>query len=326
MSDPIRVAVTGAAGNISYSLLFRIAAGDCFGPDQPVILQLLEIPPAMGALQGVAMELDDCAFPLLRGVKLSSDPKEAFEGVNQIFLVGAKPRGKGMERQDLIRDNGPIFVGQGKAIAECAAKDVFIVTVGNPANTNGYIAMQNAAGVSPRRFTAMTRLDQNRAQAQLAARAGVAVTEVSDMVIWGNHSPTMFPDYANAKIQGKPVPEVIADAGWLANEFTQTVKQRGKAIIDARGLSSAASAASAAIDHMRDAWFGTGDRVISCAVASDGSYGIPEGVMYSFPVRMKPRGEWEIVPGVPQDDQGHAALQKTLAELEEERSMVADLC
>jgi len=324
VTDPIRVAVTGAAGNIGYSLLFRIAAGECFGPDQPVILQMLEIPPAMGALEGVAMELDDCAFPLLKGLVLGDDPEVSFKDANQIFLVGSKPRGPGMERKDLIRENGPIFVGQGKAIEKVAASDVFVLTVGNPCNTNGWIAMNNAKGVPRERFTAMTRLDQNRAVAQLADKTGRDTTEVSDMIIWGNHSATQFPDSLNARIGSERVPDLI-DAAWLRGEFLETIQQRGAAIIKARGQSSAASAACAAMDHVRDAWSGTGGRSVSMGVPSNGAYGVPDGIMFSFACRCSGKGAYEIVEGVEFDDFGADKFAKTLEELKSEAAVVQDL-
>ncbi len=326
MTQPLRVAVTGAAGNISYSLLFRLAAGDCYGSNQPVILQLLEIPPAMKALEGVVMELQDCAFPLLAGIETSDDPKVAFRGANQIFLVGSRPRTKGMERNELIAVNGPIFVGQGQAIQEHAAKDVFVITVGNPCNTNAFIAMKNAPEVPRSRFTAMTRLDQNRAVAQLALKTGKPVTAVENLIIYGNHSSTMFPDFANAKVAGANAVQAVGDAAWLQGPYLKTIQQRGAAIIEARGASSAASAAAAAIDHMRDAWFGTGDRCVSMAVPSDGSYGIPDGTMFSFPVRCKGKGQWEIVKGASHDAFAKAKIAETLKELQDEAAVVKDLC
>lgn len=324
MTQPLRVAVTGAAGNIGYSLLFRLAAGDCYGPDQPIILQMLEIPPAMKAVEGVAMELDDAAFPLLHGIEFSDDPNVAFKGANQIFLVGSKPRSKGMERSDLIRENGPIFVGQGKAIQAVAASDVFVITVGNPCNTNCWIAMNNAPDVPNERFTAMTRLDENRAVAQLAKKAGVQTTEVADMIIWGNHSATQFPDYKNATIGGTAAASRL-DEAWLQGDFIKTIQQRGAQIIEARGASSAASAASAAVDHMRDAWHGTGDRMVSMAVPSRGNYGVPENTIFSFACRCTGRGGYEIVDGIEFDAFGTDKFAKTLAELTEEASVVSDL-
>lgn len=326
MTKPLRVAVTGAAGNISYSLLFRLAAGDCYGSSQPVILQLLEIPPAMKALEGVVMELQDCAFPLLAGIEIADDPKVAFKGANQIFLVGSRPRTKGMERNDLIAVNGPIFVGQGQAIQEVAADDVFVVTVGNPCNTNAFIAMRNAPEVPRTRFTAMTRLDQNRAVAQLALKTGQPVTAIENMIIYGNHSSTMFPDFANAKVAGKSAVAAVGDEAWLKGEYLKKIQQRGAAIIEARGASSAASAAAAAIDHMRDAWLGTGERCVSMAVPSDGSYDIPVGTMFSVPVRCKGRGDYEIVRGAQHDAFAKAKIAETLKELQDEAAVVKDLC
>ena len=325
---PIRVAVTGAAGQIGYSLLPRIASGDVFGPDQPVILQLIEIPveKAMQALEGVAMELDDCAFPLLEGMELTSDPSEGFKDANWCLLVGSKPRGPGMERGDLIRENGPIFTGQGKAINDNAASDVRVAVVGNPCNTNCLIAMNSAPDVPDERFSAMTRLDQNRAQAQLAARAGVATTAVKNTLIWGNHSATQVPDYRNTTINGSSAAEVIEDLEWLQGEFFTTVQQRGAAIIKARGLSSAASAANGLIDHVRDLAQGTPDgEWRSVCVPSDGSYGVSEGLISSFPVRSNGDGSWEIVQGLELDEFLQGRLEATVAELEEERGLVSDL-
>jgi len=324
VTEPLRVAVTGAAGNIGYSLLFRLAAGECYGPDQPIILQMLEIPPAMGTLEGVAMELEDCAFPLLKGVEMADDPNRSFKDAHQIFLVGSKPRGPGMERNDLIKENGPIFVGQGQAIEKTAAADVFVITVGNPCNTNAWIAMNNAKGVPRERFTAMTRLDENRAVAQLAAKTGRDTTDVSDMIIWGNHSATQFPDAHNAKVGADRVADLVDD-DWLRGEFLTTIQQRGAAIIKARGSSSAASAATAAIDHMRDAWNGTGSRMVSMAVPSDGSYGVPDGTMFSFACRCSGKGAWQIVPGVEFDDFGKEKFAATLAEIQGEAEVVKDL-
>ncbi|MEX1026250.1 MAG: malate dehydrogenase [Planctomycetota bacterium] len=327
-STPLRVAVTGAAGQIGYSLLFRIASGAMFGPDQPVILQMIEIPveKAMQALEGVAMELDDCAFPLLQGMVLTSDPKVGFEGANQALLVGSKPRGPGMERGDLIRENGPIFTGQGRAINDHAASDVRVAVVGNPCNTNCLIAMHSAPDVPDERFTAMTRLDQNRATAQLANQAGVQTTAVENTLIWGNHSATQVPDFVHATIAGKPVTDVIADRAWLEGEFIATVQKRGAAIIQARGLSSAASAANALIDHVRDLRSATPKgKWHSVCVKSDGSYGVPEGLISSFPVRADGRGGWEIVQGLELDTFLSAKLAATVQELEGEKQLVADL-
>ena len=325
---PLRVSVTGAAGQIGYSLLPRIASGDVFGPDQPVILQLIEIPveKAMQALEGVAMELDDCAFPLLQGMELTSDPNEGFKDANWCLLVGSKPRGPGMERGDLIRENGPIFTGQGKAINDNAASDVRVAVVGNPCNTNCLIAMNSAPDVPNERFSAMTRLDQNRAQAQLAARAGVATTAVKNTLIWGNHSATQVPDYQNTTIQGSSAAEVIGDLEWLQGEFFTTVQQRGAAIIKARGLSSAASAANGLIDHVRDLSRATPEgEWRSVCVPSNGSYGVSEGLISSFPVRSLGNGAWEIVQGLELDEFLQGRLEATVAELEEERALVSDL-
>jgi malate dehydrogenase len=324
MKTPLKVAVTGAAGNIGYALLFRIASGECFGKDQPVVLQLLEIPPAMKALEGVVMEVQDAAFPTLAGIEISDDPSSAFDGASRIFLVGSKPRTKGMERADLIRTNGPIFTTQGAAINNRAAPDVRVVVVGNPCNTNCLIAMHAAPDVPRQRFSAMTRLDENRAKAQIAARLKLTAGDVHHMAVWGNHSPTMFADYFHASAGGRPVVEQI-DADWLQGPFLQTVAQRGKAIIDARGASSAASAASAAIDHMHTWEKGTAPgEWASMAVASDGRYDVPAGLIFSFPVVVE-GGEWRIVDGIDHGVSARAALQATIAELVEERSAVADL-
>jgi malate dehydrogenase len=328
MTTPVRVAVTGPAGQIGYALLFRIASGEMFGPDTPVVLQLLEIPPAMDALRGVAMELEDGAFPLLQDMVLTSDAEEGFRDADVICLVGAKPRGPGQERADLLKDNGRIFTGQGEAIAKVAADDVKVAVVGNPANTNALIAASNAERVPGERFTAMVRLDENRAKSQLAQKAGVPVSEVTNLAVWGNHSPTMFPDFENARIGGKPLTEVITDRDWLEGEFLTTVQQRGKAIIDARGASSAASAANALIDHVRN-WAGgkptpEGDWV-SMAVPSDGSYGISEGIISGFPVRTDGNGGYEIVQGVELSDYARGRIQASVDELQEERAAVADM-
>lgn len=324
MTAPLRVAVTGAAGNIGYALLFRIASGDCFGKDQPVILQLLEITPALKALEGVVMELSDAAFPLLQGVQISDDPNAAFDGVNKVFLVGSRPRTAGMERADLVKVNGPIFTGQGKAINARAASDVQVVVVGNPCNTNALIAMRNAPDVPAERFSAMTRLDENRAKAQLAARAGVNVGQVTNLGIWGNHGPTMFPDFGNGKIGDKPIGTQV-DEAFLRGEFISTVATRGGAIIKARGASSAASAAAAAIDHMATWHHGTapGDWT-SMAIVSRGEYGVPEGLIFSYPVTVK-GGEWSIVQGLTHDEFAKGKIAANFAELEEERAAVADL-
>lgn len=324
MKAPIRVAVTGAAGNIGYALLFRLGSGSCYGADQPIILQLLEISPAMKALEGVVMELNDAAFPLVHGIEMSDDANVAFDGANQIFLVGSRPRGPGMVRADLIRANGPIFVGQGQAINKVAADDVRAMVVGNPCNTNCLIAMHSAPDVPQSRFSAMTRLDENRARSQMASKAGVTPDQISHMTIWGNHSGTMYPDYVNARIGGQPATEVIA-APWWEEHFMPTVKKRGAAIIAARGASSAASAASSAIDHMSTLWHGTAEgQCHSMAVPSDGSYGVPEGLIYSFPCKTS-AGEWEIVQGIHQSEDAKAKMKATADELVSEREAVADL-
>jgi len=327
MSSPVRVTITGAAGQIGYALVFRIASGQMFGPDTPVELRLLEIAPALPALEGVAMELNDCAFPLLAGIEMTDSAEQAFDGTNVACLVGAKPRGPGMERADLLKDNGAIFTGQGRAISG-AADDVRIAVVGNPANTNALIAATNSQGVPTERFSAMVRLDENRAKSQLAAKAGVPVAEVTNLAVWGNHSPTMVPDFDNARIGGRPVTEVITDRSWLEGEFLTTVQQRGKAIIDARGASSAASAASALVDHVRN-WTGgeptaEGDWV-SMAVPSDGSYGVPEGLISGFPVTTDGAGTYEIVQGLELSEFAQGKLEATVAELEEERAAVAEM-
>ena len=324
---PIRVSITGAAGQIGYSLLFRIASGAAFGPDQPVILHLIEIPDekAMAALGGVCMELDDCAFPLLKGLVPTSNLDEGFKGVNWALLVGAVPRKAGMERKDLLGINGKIFTGQGNAIAKNAAADVRVLVVGNPCNTNSLIAANNAPGVPKNRFFAMTALDENRAKTQLAQKAGVDVTAVTNLAIWGNHSATMYPDFYNTKINGRPVPEVISHTEWLEQDFIATVQQRGAAIIKARGLSSAASAANAAcntvykLTHPTPAgdWFSVG-------VHSDGSYGIEKGLIFSYPIRSNGK-DFEIVQGVPLNDFSKAKIAATENELKEEKSLVADL-
>jgi malate dehydrogenase len=326
MKDPVRVAVTGAAGQIGYSLLFRIASGAMLGPDQPVILQLLEITPALGALNGVVMELDDCAFPLLHGVVQTDKAEEAFDSVNYALLVGSRPRTKGMERADLLEANGGIFGPQGKALDAKAADDVKVLVVGNPANTNCLIAQRNAPGIDPRRFTAMTRLDHNRAKAQVAAKAGALSSDVTNMTIWGNHSATQYPDVFHAKVGGKPAFEATgSDQGWVEGTFIPTVQQRGAAIIEARGASSAASAASAAVDHVHDWALGTaeGDWV-SMAVYSDGSYDVPEGIISGFPVACS-NGEWTIVQGLDVDDFSRARIDATTGELVEERDAVAGM-
>ena len=322
---PIRVAVTGAAGQIGYSLLFRIASGAMFGPDQPVILHLIEIEPALPALGGVAMELDDCAFPLLKGVVATANLDEGFRGANWALLVGSVPRKAGMERKELLGINGKIFIGQGRAIQKNADRDVRVLVVGNPCNTNCLIAMHNAPDIPRDRFFAMTRLDENRAKAQLAKKTGVDVTAVSNMAIWGNHSSTQYPDFYNAKINGKPATAAIQDEAWLKGEFISTVQQRGAVIIKARGSSSAASAANAVVDSVRSLLEPTpaGDWHSVC-VCSDGSYGVEKGLVSSFPVRSN--GQIiEIVQGVPLNDFSRGKIGVTVNELKEERAMVADL-
>jgi len=327
-TTPIRVAVTGAAGQIGYALLPRIASGGMFGPGQPVILNMIEIPAEgpMAALKGVAMELEDCAFPLLQDMVVTSDLDEGFGDCDWALLVGAKPRGPGMERNDLIKENGPIFTGQGRAIAKNAKGGCRTVVVGNPCNTNALIAASNAEGMPKTQFSAMTRLDENRAKAQLAGKAGVHHTQVTNMAIWGNHSATQYPDFENAKIGGKRATDVITDRGWLEGEFIKTVQQRGAAIIKARGLSSALSAANGLVDHVRDLVTPTapGDWR-SVAVCSDGSYGVPEGLISSFPVSVDAKGQYHIVTGISLTDFGQEKIAASVAELEHERSVIADL-
>ena len=325
MKTPIRVAVTGAAGQIGYSLLFRIASGAMFGPEQPVILHLIEIEPALGALNGVVMELQDCAFPLLKGIVPTADLDAGFKDVNWALLVGAAPRKAGMERKDLLSNNGRIFVGQGRAIAANAASDARVVVVGNPCNTNCLIAMNNAKSIPSNRWFAMTMLDQNRAVAQLAAKAGVDVTGVTNIAVWGNHSPTMYPDYFNAKIGGRPATEVIGDEAWFKEAFIPAVQQRGSAIIKARGLSSAASAANAVVDTVRNLVNPTpAGTCFSVAVCSDGSYGIEKGLIYSFPV-VSDGKDWKIVQGVDINEFSRAKMTATENELKEEKAMVAEM-
>jgi len=327
MKKPMRVAVTGAAGQIGYSLLFRIASGEMLGKDQPVILQLLEIPDekAQKALKGVMMELDDCAFPLLQSMVPASDPKAAFKDADVALLVGARPRGPGMERKDLLEANGAIFVPQGKALGEVASRDVKVLVVGNPANTNALIAMKNAKGLEPQQFTAMMRLDHNRAMTQVAQKTGKAVTSVRHMTVWGNHSATQYPDVFNAQVDGQPAAKVINDQDWIEKTFIPTVQKRGAAIIEARGLSSAASAANAAIDHVRDWVNGTpSDDWVSMGVPSDGSYGIPEGIMFGYPVKCS-GGKFEIVKGLELNDFAKGKVAATHKELMEERSAIEHL-
>jgi malate dehydrogenase len=321
VSNPVRVTVTGAAGQIGYSLVFRIASGQLLGPDQPVDLRLQEIPPAMGALEGVAMEIVDCAFPLLANLDLHDNPQEAFDGVNIALLVGSRPRTKGMERAELLSENGKIFTGQGKALNEHAASDLKVLVVGNPANTNCLIAMNNAQDIPRERFTAMLRLDHNRAVAQLANKVGVSVSDVSKMGVWGNHSPTMYPDLFHAEIKGEQAAKVVDDQAWIENDFLPNVGKRGAAIIEARGASSAASAANAAIDHMHD-WVSGSSDWVSMGVPSDGSYGVPEGLISGFPCTCS-NGEWSIVQGLDIDDFSRSKIDASVAELTGERDTVS---
>ena len=324
-TTPVKVAVTGAAGQIGYSLLFRIASGALLGPDTPVELRLLEISPALGALEGVVMELDDCAFPTLAGVEIGDDANRIFDGANVALLVGARPRSKGMERGDLLEANGAIFTAQGKALNAHAADDIRITVTGNPANTNALITMSNAQDIPRERFSALTRLDHNRAIAQLAQKTGVSVNEIRKMTIWGNHSATQYPDLFHAEVSGRNAAEVVGDQDWLESTFIPNVQKRGAAIIEARGASSAASAASATIDHTRDWLTGSPEGSwLSMAVCSDGSYGVPEGLISSFPVTTS-KGEWEIVQGLEIDDFSRARIDASVAELAEERDAVKGL-
>jgi len=326
MKKPVRVAVTGAAGQIGYALLFRIASGQMLGSDQPVILQLLELPldKAQAALKGVMMEMEDCAFPLLAGMTGGADPKVAFKDAQLAMLVGARPRGPGMERKDLLLENAKIFIEQGKALNEVAQRDIKILVVGNPANTNAYIAMKSAPSLPKSSFTAMLRLDHNRALSQLAAKAGVPVDSIEKLVVWGNHSPTMYPDYRFATSGGESLKARINDENWNRTVFIPTIGKRGAAVIEARGSSSAASAANAAIDHMRDWLAGTGGRWVTMGVPSDGSYGIPADVMYGFPVTTA-NGEYRLVPGLEVDAFSREKMDATLKELQEERAGVGAL-
>ena len=326
MKTPVRVAVTGAAGQIGYSLLFRIASGEMLGKDQPVILQMLELPmeKAQAALRGVMMELEDCAFPLLAGMVGTDDPMVAFKDADVALLVGAMPRGPGMERKDLLLKNAEIFTVQGKAINAVASRDIKVLVVGNPANTNAYIAMKSAPDINPNNFTAMLRLDHNRALSQLAIKAGIDVAGIEKLIVWGNHSPTMYPDYRFATVAGGSLKDRIGDEAWNRETFIPKVGKRGAAIIEARGLSSAASAANAAIDHVRDWVLGTNGKWTTMGIPSDGSYGIPKDVMYGFPVVCKD-GKYEIVRGLEIDEYSRTMMDKTLAELEEERAGVAHL-
>jgi malate dehydrogenase len=324
-TTPLKVAVTGAAGQIGYSLLFRLASGSLLGPDRPIELRLLEIEPALKALEGVVMELDDCAFPLLSGVQIGADPNKIFDGVNLALLVGAKPRGPGMERGDLLEANGAIFTAQGKALNSVAADDIRIGVTGNPANTNALIALNNAPDIPHERFSALTRLDHNRAISQLAHKTGADVSNIKKITIWGNHSATQYPDIFHAEIKGKNAAEVVNDQSWIENDFIPTVAKRGAAIIDARGASSAASAASATIDAARDWLLGSPkDDWVSMAVVSDGSYGVPEGLISSFPVTTKD-GDWKIVTGLDIDDFSRGRIDKSTAELADEREAVTGL-
>ena len=326
MKAPLRVAVTGAAGQIGYALLFRIASGEMLGKDQPVILQMLELPldKAQAALRGVMMELEDCAFPLLADMVGTDDPKVAFKDADYALLVGARPRGPGMERKDLLLENAKIFTEQGRALNEVASRNVKVLVVGNPANTNAYIAMKSAPDLSSKNFTAMLRLDHNRALSQLAGKAGVPVADIEKLIVWGNHSPTMYPDYRFATVQGESLKAKIGDEAWNAETFIPVVGKRGAAIIEARGLSSAASAANAAIDHVRDWALGSDGKWVTMGVPSDGSYGIPEGVIYGVPVTTA-NGEYTRVTGLEIDAFSRERMDKTLAELEEERAGVAHL-
>jgi malate dehydrogenase len=324
-TTPLKVAVTGAAGQIGYSLLFRLASGSLLGPDHPIELRLLEIEPALKALEGVVMELDDGAFPLLSGVQIGADPNKIFDGVNLALLVGARPRGPGMERGDLLEANGAIFTAQGKALNSVAADDIRIGVTGNPANTNALIALTNAPDIPKERFSALTRLDHNRAISQLAKKTGAKVTDIKKVTIWGNHSATQYPDIFHAEINGKNAAEVVNDQSWIENDFIPTVAKRGAAIIDARGSSSAASAASATIDAARDWLLGSPkDNWVSMAVISDGSYGVPEGLISSFPVTTKD-GNWSIVEGLDINEFSRGRIDKSTAELADERSAVTGL-
>src|SRR6058998_1416346 len=325
MTSPIKTAVTGAAGQIGYSLVFRIASGAMFGPEQPIALSLIEIPNALGALEGVVMELHDCAFPLLKSITPTADLDEGFRDVNWALLVGSVPRKAGMERKDLLGINGKIFIGQGQAIAKNAAADVRSLVIGNPCNTNCLIAINNAKEIPRDRWFAMTRLDENRARAQLAHKAGVEIAHVTNMTIWGNHSSTQYPDFYNARIDNRPAPEVIGDEKWLKEEFIATVQQRGAAVLKARGLSSAASAANAVVGTVYSLINDTpGDNWHSVAICSDGSYGVEQGLISSFPVRVR-AGNWQIVQGLPINEFSRAKIDASVAELKEEKSLVSEL-
>lgn len=323
MKQPVKVAITGAAGQIAYSLIFRVAAGDMLGPDQPVILQLLDIPNSMEKLQGTVMEIEDCAFPLVAGIVATDDPMVAFDGTDYALLVGARPRGPGMERKDLLTANAAIFSVQGNALSEKASRDVKVLVVGNPANTNALIAASNAPKLDPKQFTAMVRLDHNRALSQLSSKTGAHSTEIDQMIIWGNHSATQYPDISHCTVKGQPAKELV-DQAWVESDFIPTVQQRGAAIIKARGLSSAASAASSAIDHIRDWALGTDGKWVSMGVPSDGSYGIEPGVVYGYPCICKD-GKYEIVQGLSVDEFSRARMDATEKELREERAAIEDL-
>ena len=324
MKNPVRVAITGAAGQIGYALLFRIASGEMLGKDQPVILQLLDLPQAQNAVKGVMMELQDCAFPLLAGMVATDDPEVAFKDADVAILVGARPRSKGMERADLLSANAEIFTVQGAALNKTASRDVKVLVVGNPANTNAYIAMKSAPDLPAKNFTAMLRLDHNRALSQVAEKIGKAVGNIEKLCVWGNHSPTMYADFRFATVDGQDVKDLINDQEWNANTFLPTVGKRGAAIIEARGLSSAASAANAAIDHIHDWVLGTNGKWVTMGVPSDGSYGIPEGTMFGFPVTCE-NGEYKLVQGLEIDEFSQECINVTLNELEEEKAGVAHL-
>ena len=323
MKKPVKVAITGAAGQIAYSLIFRVASGSMLGPDQPVILQLLDIPDALEKLKGAVMEIDDCAFPLVSSIVATADPMEAFDGTDYALLVGARPRGPGMERKDLLEANAKIFSVQGKAIDAKASRDVKVLVVGNPANTNALIAQSNAKSLDPKQFTAMVRLDHNRALSQLAAKTGTKTTDIEKMIIWGNHSATQYPDISHATVAGKAAKSLV-DQAWIESDFIPTVQQRGAAIIKARGLSSAASAASSAVDHMRDWALGTNGKWVSMGIPSDGSYGIKPGVVYGYPVTCA-NGKYEIVQGLSVDEFSRARMTATETELREERAAIEEL-
>ena len=326
MTDsPVRVAVTGAAGQIGYAILFRIASGQLLGADTPIHLSLLEIPAALKAVEGTAMEIDDCAFPLVAGVDITDDPNQAFDGASVALLIGARPRTKGMERSDLLEANGGIFKPQGKALNDHAASDIRVLVVGNPANTNCLIAKSHAPDIPAERFTSMMRLDHNRAVAQLASKAGATVSDITNMTVWGNHSPTQYPDIFNAKVKGQNAAEVVSDQEWLENDFLPTVQKRGAAVIEARGASSAASAANAAVDHVRDWVMGTSDGDwVSMGIPSDGSYGVEEGVIFGYPVTCS-GGSYQIVQGLDLNDFSKSRLDVTVNELKDERETVKEL-